>query len=186
MSILSRSLLFVAAILMSLALPACAGTAPDSNASGSEVVQTRVLAGTDQEIPALEGSVTVPDGYVLQDESTIVPADDPAGESFKITIKVNDKLYDDVNYAQIKRGEAELYALNAVLGFSASDYDIVEDGGQRFFCFASRQDGANVFTYATILDGHMVYVSANTGDAEISDAQRAALESIAFSIRSEL
>lgn len=178
----SRFLLLATAILLSLALSACAGTVPDSNGSGSEVAQTRVLAGTEYEIPALKGSVTVPDGYVLQDEATIVSADGAA----TIAIKVNDKLYDDVDYAEIKRGEAELYALNAVLGFSASDFDIIEGDGQRFFAFASRQDGTNVFTYGTILDGHMVYVSANTGDAEITDAQRAALESIAFSIRSEL
>ena len=171
-------------LVLSLSLVACANIAINE----TDDAETYTYVGTEYEIDALKGTVHVPDGYGVSEsananEALIIPS---GADSPTITIKVNDKIYDDVNFAEIKKGEAELYALNAVLGNGVADYDIVEGNGHRFFTFASKQDGSNVFSYATILDGHMVYVSANTGDEPISEELKADLESIAMSIQSEL
>ena len=181
---LSRALALAIALLLSLGLVACADTTADQ----PEAPETYTYVGTEYEIAALEGTVHIPDGYnapeaVSANEVLITPSTTDGRE---ITITVNDKIYDDVNYAEIKKGDAELYALNAVLGYGAADFDIVEGNGHRFFIFASKDASGNLFHYATIIDGHMVYVSMNTGDEPISEELQADLENIAMSIQSNL
>lgn len=176
------------ALIMSLGLVGCADIFAGEDGSSAEAPDAYTFTGPEYEIPALKGTIHLPDGYSVFEstdgfDALILPSD---GSDVKVTIKVNDKIYDDANYAEIKIGEAQLYALNAVLGFGVADYDIIEGNGQRFFTFASKQDGDNVFTYATILDGHMVYVSMNTGDEPISEELQADLDYIAMSIQSEL
>ena len=106
-----------AVLLLAFGLAACVDTA----ANDADTPEAYTYVGTEYDIPALEGTVHIPDGYnapesVSANEVLITPteADGPT-----ITIKVNDKIYDDVNLAEAKKGEAELYALNAVLGFGA-------------------------------------------------------------------
>ena len=177
------------ALVLSLGLVACADIFNGGDDTSANDAEEYIYVGTEYEIPALKGTIHVPDSYTLAEspdgsDALIIPSDGSDGGT--ITIKVNDKIYDDVYFAEIKKGEAELYALNAVLGNGVADYDFVEGNGHRFFTFASKQNGDNVFTYATILDGHMVYTSMNTGDEAISEDLKADLESIAMSIQSEL
>ena len=214
---LTRLMPLAIAFFIAFSLLGCAQIAQEGSGSANEERYAYAYVGTEYEIPALEGSVHVPDGYFIfvseadvtdeaceslsadpeqlradvaacaaQGEALIVAAGTPYADGRSITIKVNEPIYDGIDYAEIKRGEAELYALNAALGFSAADFDIVEGNGNRFFVFASKQDGDNVFTYGTILGGHMVYLSMNTGDEAATEAQKADLEAIAFSIQSGL
>ena len=184
MKTLFRTLALSIALLMSLGLVACADTAVDE----TDATETYTFTGIEYEVAALEGTVHVPDGYGAPqpagENKALIAASD--GSDVEIAITVNDKIYDDVNYTDIKKGEAELYALNAALGFGAADFDIVEGNGQRFFTFTSKEGADNVFHYATIIDGHMVYVSMDTGEEPITEEQQADLESIAMSIQSAL
>ena len=214
---LTRAIPLAISLLIMFSLLGCAQIAQEGSEPANEAHDSYAYVGAEYEIPALEGSVHVPDGYIVlaseadvtdeaceslsadpeqlradvtaraaQGEALIVAKGTPYADGRNITIKVNEPIYDGIDYAEIKRGEAELYALNAALGFSAADYDIVEGNGNRFFAFASKQDGDNVFTYGTILGGHMVYLSMNTGDEAATEAQKANLEAIAFSIQSGL
>ena len=181
----SLSILAIALVL-SLGLVGCADIFAAADPSFADGAETYSFTGPGYEIPALKGTVHLPDGYTVSELADGPDALIVSSDGTEITIRVNDKLYDDANYAEIKKGEAELYALNAVLGFGVADFDIVEGNGQRFFTFATQHDGVNVFYYATIIDGHMVYISMDTGDEPISDELKADLEYIAMSIQSGL
>ena len=184
MKTIKRLLVLGMALLLSFGLVACAGAAADEPAD----TETATFSGPEHEIPAIGATFHVPEGYSVSEtedaNETLVVSPDADGP--EITIQVNEQLYDDVNLSDISYAEAQLYALNAALGFGVADFDVIEEGGRRVFVMYVDRPSEHECRYGTIVDGHMVYVYANTGDEPITEAQRADLESIAMSIRSAL
>lgn len=165
------------------------------------------------DIPALKGSVSIPNGYyvfaedipftdqmcedigvkpdnmktgigMLQGQTLIVPADEPYETSEPhIYIKVKEKKYDDITLSDLSDSDYELLATTIVSSFGVTDYETVEGNGLRFIVFTANQGLGNVCRYATILNGHMIYIYISTGDSVITDQQRAVLNYIALSIR---
>lgn len=167
------------------------------------------------DIPNLRGSISIPSGFyvfgedipytdemcrdigvepenmkkampLLQGQTLIVPADEPyADTSINIYLKVKDKKYEDVTLASLSYSEYRLLASAVVSSFGVKDFDTIEGNGLRFFAFSYENQG-NICRYATILNGHMIYVYANTGSSPISEEQRGVLEYIALSIQHAL
>ncbi len=169
-------------------------------------------SGTRVDIPRLKGSICVPDGYyalgedlpytdemlsrinvrkqnfeeglpLLQGQTLIVPADEPYADSLHYYLKVKDKKYDDITLSELSLSDYDLIATTVVSSFKVDHYETVTGNGLRFFVFNANQGLGNVCRYATILNGHMIYVYVNTGDDVITKEQQALLESIALSIR---
>lgn len=163
------------------------------------------------EIPKLNGSISVPNGYYvfgedipytdemcraigselekmktaisfMQGSTVIAPANDP---NFSIFLKVKEKKYDDITLSALSDAEYRLFAATVASGFGVNEFDTIEGNGLRFFAFLYENQG-NICRYATVLNGHMVYVYANTGSEPITREQRSVLEYIALSIQYDL
>lgn len=170
---------------------------------------------TEYSIERLNGSIRVPNGYhvfgedqnfteqmcedigvrienmenaipMLQGQTLIVPAGEPYADSVHFYLKVKEKKYDDITLSKLSISEYNMLASTIVSSFGVHDYDTVEENGLRFFVFTANQGLGDVLRYATILNGHMIYVYANIGENTLSEQQRSDLEYIAFSIQHAL
>lgn len=171
-----------------------------------------IESGTRVNIPRLKGSICVPECYYalgedlpytdemlnkinikkenfeealpfMQGQTLIVPADEPYENSLHYRLKVKDKKYNDITLSELSLSDYNLLASTIVSSFNVNHYDTVTGNGLRFFVFNANQGLGNVCRYATILNGHMIYVYVNTGDNLITNEQQTLLESIALSIR---
>ena len=171
-------------------------------------------SGTVYKISALKGSISVPDGYFLFSEehpctnqmcesigitpenmklkistldgqALIVPSNQSYLNSAKFYVKVKEKKYESITFSRLSKSDADLIASSVVGSFGVKDYKIVEGNGLRFFVFKYNIVGNN-YRYATIINGHMIYVYADTGNNSITTSQISDLESIALSIKSGL
>ena len=167
---------------------------------------------TEYQIEDLKGSVRVPNTYyvfgeqipftdqmcedigikrenmemvlsLLQGQTLIVPNDEEYEESDHIYIKVKEKKYEDITLSELPQAEFDSLASLIVSGFGVTNYEVVEGNGLRFFVFTANQGLGNVCRFATILNGHMVYVYENLGDKNMTEQQRSDLEAIALSIQ---
>lgn len=170
---------------------------------------------TEYSVKALNGSIRVPNRYyvfgedqdfteqmcedigvqfenmktamtLLHGQTLIVPADVPYENCSKFFVRVKDKEYDDITLSELSMPEYNYIASLIVSSFGVKDYDTVEKNGLRFFVFTANQGLGDVLRYATILNGHMVYVYCEYGENTISEQQRADLEYIAVSIQHNL
>ena len=171
--------------------------------------------GVEYDIASLNGSIRVPKGYylfgegvsftdqmcqdigvtpdnmrsglsLLQGQTLIVPSNEPYSDSFHIYIKVKEKKYDDITLSELSLSEFEQLASMVVESFGVSDYEMVEGNGLRFFVFTANLGFGDVCRYATILNGHMVYVYAQAGNKPLTETQKKDLEHIALSIQHAL
>ena len=172
-------------------------------------------AGQRIEIKALDGSICIPDGYyafsedlpyteemlrdinvapanfeaampLLQGQTIIVPAGEPFSDSLTIYLKVKDKKYDDITLAELSDADFKLFAGTVVLGFGVSDYETVEGNGLRFFVFNADQGMGNVLRFATVLNGHMIYLYVNTGKENPDEELVEMMTDMALSIKHDL
>lgn len=120
---------------------------------------------------------------MLQGQTLIVPNNEPYSSSLHYYVNVKDKKYEDITLSELSETECSLIASTVVNGFGVEDYEIVERNGLRFFVFNADLGLGNVCRYATIIDGHMIYVYSNTAPEGATEEQRTVLEKIAFSIR---
>lgn len=120
---------------------------------------------------------------MLQGQILIVPKNEPYSSSLHYYIKVKDKSYEDITMSDLSDAECSAAASIVVSSFGVNDYEIVERNGLCFFAFNADQGLGNVCRYATIIDGHMIYVYSNTAPDGATEEQKAVLEKIAFSIR---
>ena len=171
--------------------------------------------GSRLEIPALHGSICLPAGYyafgedipyteqmcrdiglepenvekaipLLSGQIMIVRSDEPyTSDSMTIYLKVKEKKYEDLTLSAVSDSEYRLYASTIVGSFGVREYETMEGNGLRFFVFSHEAMG-HVCRCATILNGHMIYVYANTGTKPITEEQRAVLTGIALSMQSGL
>ena len=166
-------------------------------------------------VQKLNGSIRVPDGYyvfaegldytsqmceainvstanmeralhLLQGQTLIVPAGEPYADSVHFFLKVKEKAYDDITLSELSMSEYNMIASAIVGSFGVHDYDTVEGNGLRFFVFSYNQGLGDILRYATIINGHMIYVYAQIGENTLSEQQRSDLEYIALSIRHAL
>jgi len=170
---------------------------------------------TEYAIGSLNGSIRVPNGYyvfgedvafteqmckdigvsienmrsampMLQGQTLIVPSDEPYSESVHFYLRVKEKRYDDITLSDLSLEDYHAVASTVVASFGVDHYETVEGNGLRFFVFQYNQGLGNIVRYATILNGHMLYVYAQVGDHTLSEQQRSDLEDIALSIQHEL
>ncbi len=182
----------------------------DSTTSSLSFIEN--IISKELEIPQLNGSILIPENYyafsadipyteqmcrdigvepqnmeagisLLEGQTLIVPSDIPYQDSAKIYIKVKEKKYDDITLSELSQEEYDLLVSTIVRSFKSSKYDTVEGNGLKFFVFSENRGMGNICRYATILNGHMVYVYENTGAISISEEQKAILEFIALSIK---
>lgn len=116
---------------------------------------------------------------MLQEQTLIVPCNEPYSSSLHYYIKVKDKKYKDITLSELSDTECSLIVSTVVSSFGVDDYEIVERNGLRFFVF----NNGNVLRYATIINGHMIYVYSNMLSESATEEQKTVLEKIAFSIR---
>ena len=176
--------------------------------SASESIQE---AGSRVEIASLKGSICVPDGYyalsedlpytdemlksisinkqnleevlpLLQGQTIIVPAGKPYADSLHYYIKVKEKKYENITLSNLSQSDYDFVASSVVSSFNVDQYETVTGNGLRFFVFNYNVGLGNTYRYATILNGHMIYIYVNTGDKTITKDQKNVLESIALSI----
>ena len=168
--------------------------------------------GTEIELDGINGTAVIPSGFyilredypltekmcsdigveldnvqkaisMLQGQTLIVPDNEPYSSSLHYYIKVKEKKYDDITLSNLSDYECSIFASSVVKSFGTNDYEIVERNGLRFFVFNADQGMGNVCRYATVIDGHMIYVYSNTASDGVTEEQKAVLEKIAFSIQ---
>ncbi len=123
---------------------------------------------------------------ILDNQIMIILADEQYKDiTFKIYIRVKEKEYGDITLAQLDQENFDFMADGVTQSFGVDEYEMVEGNGLKFFAFENDLT-ENECRYATIIDGHMVYVFAQTGDKKLTDNQRKILEKIALSIKSDL
>lgn len=177
---------------------------------------TDYFESTRYSITALNGSISVPNNYniyaldvpytdemcysqgidpeglrlalsLMDNNALIIPADEQySSVSQKIYLKVKEKKYQDITLSELSKTEYELLASTIVSSFKAEQYETVEGNGLRFFVFKYNQGLGYTCRYATILNGHMIYVYSTTGDTSISPEQQNVLEYIALSIKANI
>ncbi len=117
------------------------------------------------------------------DDAMLVPADEKYEDaSMKIFIKVKEKKYGDITLSELSPDEYELTAATIVSSFGEDDYETVEENGLKYFVFHTDATVENQCRFATILNGHMVYIYAATGNNEITEQQYTVLKNIATNI----
>ena len=175
----------------------------------------RDAESTEYAVEKLNGSIRVPNGYyvfgediefteqmcedigtsienvrkaipLLQGQTLIVPSDEAFAESVHFYLKVKEKKYDDITLSELPMSDYRTVASTIVSSFGVRDYETVEGNGLRFFVFTADQGLGAVLRYATILNGHMIYVYANNGNNTFTEQQKSDLEYIALSIRHSL
>jgi hypothetical protein len=107
-------------------------------------------------------------------------------DSLTIYLKVKDKKYDDITLAELSDADFKLFAGTVVLGFGVSDYETVEGNGLRFFVFNADQGMGNVLRFATVLNGHMIYLYVNTGKENPDEELVEMMTDMALSIEHDL
>ena len=123
----------------------------------------------------------------MDNNALIIPANDPYSEiNYKIYLKVKDKKYENITLSELSKTDYETLASTIVSSFKVADYETVEGNGLRYFVFKYDRGTGNTCRYATILNGHMVYVYAVTGDTPITQEQQSVLEYIALSIKGDI
>lgn len=191
------------------------GSAADAQQEPAAEEPETEQAGERIEIKALDGSICIPDGYyafsedlpfteemlrdigverenfeaampLLMGQTIIVPAGEPFSESLTIYLKVKDKKYGDITLAELSEADYEFFAGTVVLGFGVSDYETVEGSGLRFFVFNADQGLGNVCRFATVLNGHMIYLYVNTGEEMPDEELMALMTDMALSIEHDL
>lgn len=169
-------------------------------------------SGTRVDIDMLKGSICIPEGYyafgadlpytdemlrnigvlrenfeqalpLLAGQILIVPANEPYADSLHYYVKVKEKKYQNITLSELSSEEYNMLASAVVNSFHTDTYDTVTGNGLKFFVFNADMGMGNVCRYATILNGHMIYVYLNTGSEAITPEQQAVLESIALSIQ---
>lgn len=184
--------------------------APEPSVPAPETTPSTV--GYEYRISKLNGTVRIPDGYyavdeehelsdsacaevgidpaalaeampLLEGQTLVFPSDEQYSDSMHIYIKVKDRAYNDITLAELDQDAYELLVSMVISGFGTNSYETVEGNGLRYFVFTENQGMGNFCRYATVLNGHMIYIYANTGDRTITAKQRAVLESIALSVR---
>ena len=168
------------------------------------------------DIPELGGSISVPNDYyvfgehltytnemcsnigvlsenmeagisLLDGQTLIVPSNEPYSSSNHMYIKVKEKKYEDITLSELSDEEYKLIASSVVSSFGVSDYDTVEGNNLKFFAFSANQGLGNVYRYATILSGHMIYVYIQESkNHSITEKEKKDLEYIALSIKYNL
>lgn len=119
----------------------------------------------------------------LQGQTLLVPANVQYNGNNAIYIKVKDKKYEDITLSDLTQVEFDLLVSTIVKSFGTSEYSVVEGNGLRYFVFSANQGLGNVTRYATILNGHMVYIYWSTGENTITQEQQSILENIALSVK---
>ena len=194
----------------------CGPTAEAAGLSGEKDPAEQEEQGQRIEIKALNGSIVIPDDYyafsedipytdemlldigikpenfqsalpLLMGNTMIVPAGEPYTEDTQtIYLKVKGKSYDNITLSELTEAEYQLIAQTVVASFGVLKYETVEGSGLRFFVFNADQGMGNVCRFATILNGHMIYLYTNTGKEEISEEQLALMTDMALSIEHDL
>lgn len=187
--------------------------APTAEQAENSISETQEpINGTEIELEKINGTAVVPDGFyvigedypiteqmcsdigvefdkmqtaisMLQGQILIVPCNEPYSSSSHYYIKVKDKKYEDITLSELSESECSLIVSAVVDSFGAVGYEIEERNGLRFFVFTADQGYGNVLRYATIIDGHMIYIYSNTLQDGAEEEIRSTLEKIAFSIR---
>lgn len=119
---------------------------------------------------------------VTQNDTLIVPSDEPYSDSIQIVLRVKDKKYEGITLSELSDEDFTALAASIVYSFGVSDYEIAEGPGLKYIVFTYNNGLGNDYRFATILNGHMIYVYANTGSEQISDELKADIEYIALHI----